>query len=173
MTRLAYDRCATRIGWTVWGRPAVVVLATIFAALLFAPVFAVADDAALPYEPVVPPGQEALLSTMLGRGAALPDKCKFAGGGADGTLIRSTYACPSGEVVLELTHPSNATPNATHTENFAIIVEHGAPPEALIDALVALIRPAEADFEWKWLSDDDVSQADAGGGDGDTGDSEN
>ena len=114
------------------------------------------ESGALPYdEPVVPVGQEELLSTMLGRGAALPDGCKFAGGGADGPLIRSTYACPSGEVVYHVVHPDNATDSAIQTERFAIMVESGAPPTSLAEALASLLRSHEGEFEWAWLTSED------------------
>lgn len=114
----------------------------------------------LPYdEPVVPPGQDDLLSSMLGRGAPLPDGCKFAGGGADGPLIRTTYTCPSGEVVYHVVHPDNATETATETEQFAIMVESGAPPDSLADALASLMRSREGEFEWLWLTSEDEEGA--------------
>jgi hypothetical protein len=106
-------------------------------------------------EPVVPPGQDQLLSTMLGHGARLPEGCKFAGGAADGPLIRSTYRCPSGEVVYHIVHPENATESATQTERFAIMVESGAPPTTLIDALASLMRSSEGEFEWLWLTSEE------------------
>jgi hypothetical protein len=107
----------------------------------------------LPYdEPVVPAGQDELLSTMLGRGAQLPDGCKFAGGGADGPLIRSTYTCPSGEVVYHIVHPDNATEAAIETERFAIMIDSGAPPTTLIETLASLMRSSEGEFEWVWLT---------------------
>jgi hypothetical protein len=109
-------------------------------------------------ELVVPPGQEELISAMLGRGTTLPDGCKFAGGTVDGSIIRSTYTCPSGQVVVELTHASNAAETATQTEDFAITVQSGAPPEELTDVLASLIRSREPEFAWV-SSDDDVSRA--------------
>ena len=106
-----------------------------------------------PVEPmaVVPPGQEALLADMLGRGAELPGQCKFAGAQADRTLIRSRYACPGGEVVFELSHPSAAAPGATETAEFALALRGGTAPDGLVDALVARIRAREGDYEWKWV----------------------
>jgi hypothetical protein len=115
-----------------------------------------ATEGPLPYdEPVVPPGQDELLSAMLGHGAALPDGCKFAGGGADGPLIRSTYTCPSGEVVYHIVYPDNATETATQTERFAIMVESGAPPTTLVDALASLMQAREGEFEWLWLTSEE------------------
>jgi hypothetical protein len=135
------------------GRCAAVIVA---AGFLFAPAFAAADEAPAFQEPVVPPGQEELLSAMLGRGAALPDGCKFAGGDADGPIIRATYTCPTGEVVFEVVHPSNAAEAATQTERFAIAVQSGSPPTELADTLASLIHSREADFEWVWLTADGV-----------------
>jgi hypothetical protein len=109
-------------------------------------------------ELVVPPGQEELISAMLGHGASLPDGCKFAGGVVDGPTIQSTYTCPSGKVVLQLTHPTNAAETATQTEDFAITVQSGAPPEELTDVLASLIRSREPEFAWV-SSDDDASRA--------------
>src|SRR5215467_4794202 len=57
-------------------------------ACLAGPGPALEDAAPISDEPVVPPGQDQLLATMHGRGAALPDGCKFAGGVADGPTIR-------------------------------------------------------------------------------------
>jgi hypothetical protein len=131
----------------------------VLAALLFASTLA-AEDGSLDqsldlHEPVVPPGQDQLLAEMVGRGAPLPDDCKFAGGGADGPVIQTTYTCPSGKIVFELVHPDNAGDEATLTEQFAITLKSGTPPEGLEEVLVWLIRQREADFEWLWLTDED------------------
>jgi hypothetical protein len=96
---------------------------------------------------VVPPGQEQLLSAMLGHGAKLPDGCTFAGGTSADGIIESTYTCPSGKVVFAITHRSDAGETATLTEDFAISVESGAPPEELTDVVASLIRSREADLE--------------------------
>src|ERR1700690_2908971 len=79
-----------------------------FCAFPLAPVTSAEEERGVTDEPVVPPGQNGLLSAMLGRGIALPDACAFAGGQADGPIIRATYACPYGEVVFDLVHPSSA-----------------------------------------------------------------
>lgn len=138
--------------------------AAAFMVLLIAPAFALAGEPLAVEELVVPGGQDELLATMLGRGAKLPDGCKFSGGTAEGPIIRSTYTCPSGEVVCHLVHRDNATATATQTERFAIMVESGAPPRALVEALAALVRADEADFEWMWFGpeDEDAPESDAG-----------
>jgi hypothetical protein len=102
-------------------------------------------------EAVIPPGQEELLADMLGRGATLPGECKFNGVEADHAIISTTYSCPSGEVVFELRHPSEAARGATRTERFGMTVKSGTPPAGLTDALAALIRSHETKFEWKWV----------------------
>jgi hypothetical protein len=101
--------------------------------------------------PVIPPGQEELLADILGRGATFADGCTFAGGQADGPVIRATYTCPTGEVVLELVHPSLEAATATRTDRFAITLKNGSPPDGLIAALASRIRSREAAFEWKWI----------------------
>lgn len=120
-------------------------------------------------EPVVPPGQDELISKMLGRGAALPDGCTFGGGVSDGPLITGKYSCPSGKVVLHVVHPDNATESAIETERFAIMIESGAPPTTLTETLGSLFRASEADFEWLWLTpeEEEAALGSAGGSDAD------
>jgi hypothetical protein len=101
---------------------------------------------------VIPPGQDELAADMLGRGVALPGPCSFAGAEANGTLIRSTYACPTGSVVFELRHVDAAPPGAARTKQFALILQSGAAPDGLTDALLTRIRDREAGFRWKWLA---------------------
>ena len=85
---------------------------------------------------------------MLGNGATLPGDCKLASGNLDKTTIKATYACPSGDVVVELTHPDAAPTNATHTEKFALRVERGTPPADLQSVLLSRIREREGQFHW-------------------------
>jgi len=100
-------------------------------------------------EPAIPPGQEALLATMLGKGAALPEECKLTAGDVQHTIVKATYQCAGGEVVFELIHPSQASASAAHTERFALRVLSGSPPAALREALTALIRAGESTFVWQ------------------------
>lgn len=140
------------------------VAALILAFLCVSAVVAKGDEVSF-HEPVVAPGNNALLADMLGRGATLPDDCKFAGGGADGPIIRGNYTCPSGDVIFELVYPDNtASPNA-RTERFAITVESGAPPPEMIDAVAWLVRSREGEFEWLWLTpeEDDAGENGAAG----------
>src|SRR5438105_71718 len=84
------------------------VRAALLCALLCAPALAAANEAS--GTPVIPPGQEELLATMLGKGAVLPDECKLADAEVDHTTIKAKYTCPGGEVVFELAHPSTGAP---------------------------------------------------------------
>jgi hypothetical protein len=141
----AWLPCSKRCGHRL-GRAAA---AAILSACLLAPVFADENEIPDDDELVVPPGQDELLADMLGRGAPLPGPCRFAGGAADGPVIESTYQCPTGEVVLELVHSSQASPTAIQTERFAITVQSGSLPDGLVDAVASLLHAREGDFEWK------------------------
>jgi hypothetical protein len=97
---------------------------------------------------VIPPGQEDLLADMLGRNAQLPGGCQFTGGEASGPIVTGTYTCAGANVAIELHHPDDAPSDAPRTERFAVVVGNGAPPPALVDAVVSLIRAKEASFQW-------------------------
>jgi hypothetical protein len=141
------------------------VRASLVCALLVAPAWAAQEDLGAADDGdeagtdlVVSPGQEELISAMLGHGAPLPEGCKFSGGIVNGPTIQSTYTCPSGKVVFALTHPNIAESAATETEDFAITVQSGAPPVELTDVLASLIRSHETEFAWI-SPDDDASRA--------------
>jgi hypothetical protein len=102
-------------------------------------------------EAVVPAGQEELLAQMLGKGETLPGDCKLSEGKVDYKTVKATYACSSGDVVFELSHPSQAARDAVRTDRFALTLESGSPPDGLLPALVSHIRSREASFEWKLL----------------------
>jgi hypothetical protein len=108
-----------------------------------------ADDDTVPGTPVIPAGQEELLLSMLGRGASLPDGCALADGRVEYRTVKATYACPLGEVVVELSHPVGAPETATRTDRFAVIIDSGSPPESLVDALATSVRAQESAFEWR------------------------
>lgn len=96
----------------------------------------------------IPPGREELFAAMLGRGAALPDACTFTAGQIERTVVRGVYACPGGEVGLELRHTSGAPADAIRTEKMAIVTVRGTPPPTLLAALAELVRQRENAFEW-------------------------
>jgi hypothetical protein len=96
----------------------------------------------------VPAGQEELFGAMLGNGVALPGDCKLVSGNLEKTTIKATYACSSGEVVVELAHPANAPTDSTRTEKFALRVERGTAPPDLQSVLLSRIRERESQFQW-------------------------
>ena len=98
---------------------------------------------------VIPPGQEELIGAMLGNGTPLPADCRLTSGSIDKTaVVKATYACPSGEVIVELAHPTVAPPDATRTDKFALRIERGTPPPELQTVLLSRIREREAQFRW-------------------------
>src|SRR5207302_9239562 len=109
---------------------AAVIRALVFVGLVFgaAPVLA----------QVILPGQEDVLAAMLGSGVALPDGCTFADGQVERTIVRATYRCPSGDVIIELSHRGVSDPRAIRTERFVLSVIAGSPPDHLLGALEAL-----------------------------------
>ena len=99
-------------------------------------------------ESFIPAGQEELVGAMLGNGVALPGDCKLLSGDLQKTTIKGTYACRGGEVVVELSHPTNEPTNATRTEKFALRVERGTAPPDLESVLLSRIRERESQFRW-------------------------
>jgi len=99
-------------------------------------------------ESFIPPGQEELVGAMLGSSVALPGDCKLVTGNLEKTTITATYACPSGDVVVVLTHPAAAPTNATRTEKFALRIERGTAPADLQNVLLSRIREREGQFRW-------------------------
>ncbi|HEV8244423.1 MAG TPA: hypothetical protein VGP93_01515 [Polyangiaceae bacterium] len=96
---------------------------------------------------VIPPGQEALMGSMLG-GQPLPGQCQFTGAALGPNLVSAKFACgPDGkEVVVELRHPDDG--GQVSTKQFALRSVSGNPPAGLLDVLAQRIRPLEQ--QWKW-----------------------
>ena len=105
-------------------------------------------------ESFIPPGQEALVGAMLGSDATLPGDCKLLTGNLQKTTVEATYACSTGEVVVQLANPANAPANATRTDKFAIWVARGTAPADLQSTLVSRIRERESQFRWITYSPD-------------------
>ena len=97
---------------------------------------------------VISPGQEDVLGAMLGKDGGLPGGCTLTTGDVEKTIVKATYACPKGDVVVALTHPGAAPAGATRTEKFGVRIESGTPPPDLQNALLARIRERETDFRW-------------------------
>lgn len=138
-----------------------VVLTTLCYASLAASVVA-ADDSANRY-PAIPPGEERLIASMLGR-ARLVHDCKLISGGVEYTVIKAAYDCPHGPVALELGHLLNATDESLQTGQFAITVQSGSPPPDFEQAFLALIRSQETHFVWTWAEDAPLEDDTGGNG---------
>lgn len=134
-------RCVTRL---VLGAAAVVAAGA---------AFAVEDDGReLP--PAIPPGQEALVMEMLGKGADLPGGCKLGDGKIEYTVIEASYDCGGDRVVVELAHSSWAVDSDVQTRHFALGVTKGSAPASLVDTLAQRILDREDEFEFLPPKDD-------------------
>jgi hypothetical protein len=124
-------------------------LGLILAAVLTLPVV----DASARAESI-PPGQEELLGTMLGKGSQLPDECSLADGRiGEHDEVEATYHCRGGNVVIRLSHPSVASARSIVTRRFALTVTNGDPHADLLRAIETLIRSREAEFQWSTTAD--------------------
>jgi hypothetical protein len=128
-------------------RAAGLVVIAAMCTLLWAPAFA--EQGGLPDGPAIPPGQELLLLEMLGLGAPLPG-CDLVDGQVKYTVVKATYACADDEISYELKHRSLGDAASTSTDQFAVKLTSGSAPKGFADALIALIRSREAEFEWVW-----------------------
>lgn len=99
----------------------------------------------------IPPGQEAVLAAMLGRGEPLPGGCAFADGQVDRNVVSATYRCPDGDVRIRLSPPGTPAAQAITTERFAITMAGASPHDELLEAIEARIRSKESEFEWSML----------------------
>src|SRR5512147_2880056 len=115
-----------------------------------AAVYLVAREPAQVGGPVIPQGYEDLAAELLGRGEQIAGSCKLTGGAID-SAIRGIYQCGDDKVVVELVHPSKASPSAPHTARFAVTVQGSAPP-GFLDALLARVRAKEEPFQWTILA---------------------
>src|SRR6266550_3953340 len=97
-------------------------------------------------ESFIPPGQEELVGAMLGNGVALPGDCRLVTGNIDKATVKATYACPSGEVIVELAHPAAAPAGAVRTDKLALRIERGTAPPELQSVLLSRIRERESQF---------------------------
>ena len=96
----------------------------------------------------IPPGQERVIGAMLGKGATLPDGCALADGQIDRYVVRATYQCPDGKVVIQLAHRDAGGSPSIRTARFAVTVVNGSPPADLLAAVATLIRSHESEFDW-------------------------
>lgn len=105
-----------------------------------------APDADLPKTQVIPPGQEALVTRLLGEGEDVAG-CRYDAASIELTHVRATYACPGGAVTLELHPLAAAVTPVERTAQFALTVGAGAPA-GLAAAVAAHVRAHEAGWRW-------------------------
>ena len=101
--------------------------------------------------PVIPPGREALLADLLGKGGPdLPGPCQFVSASIESDRVVASYTCgPVRDAVsVVLLHPSAAGPGAVRAGAFSLSAP-GAPP-SLVEALAG--RLAQREREWTWAS---------------------
>lgn len=100
---------------------------------------------------VIPPGQEALLSRMLGR--PLPGGLELASARVERSVVLASFrgAGAGLEVRLERAELGGVGPTAGRVR---VVVEAGEPSEAQLDALVEAIAAHEAALEWVPATDD-------------------
>ena len=122
-------------------------LAAVLCTLLAASVVTADDDRSATADPVIPPGEEQLIASMLGTGMGL-QYCSLISGGVEYAVIKASYNCLGGEVRVELAHPRNATATSRRTGQFAITVQSGSPTPGFEDALASLVRSQEGNFQW-------------------------
>lgn len=99
-------------------------------------------------QPVIPPGQEALIAQMLGKDVDLPGGCRWEGASIERSTVGSEYRCGSEPRHLTLCHPRAACAEnaAAITAQFAL--EGSLPPE-LLGAVSTRIREREGSFHWE------------------------
>ncbi len=100
---------------------------------------------------VFPAGQEEVVADALGRGAILPGACSFHGGTINRSVVRATYNCQDGLLVLALYHPEAVAAAQARSDRFAIVVESGATPPGFLDALTQRIRSHEGTLQWRQI----------------------
>lgn len=96
---------------------------------------------------LIGPGQEELLSEMLGKGVALPGECKWDGATVQETRVVSWYLCAGARIELQLRHVSEADAGLAQTSQFTIR-SAATPPAGLVEAVAQKVREREAAFVW-------------------------
>ncbi len=100
----------------------------------------------------IPPGQEALVATMLGSRATFPAGCRLTGAEIRATAIRARYACDAGRSpTLELRDVEGSPEGSLRAGPFAITTPDGPAPDGLTDAVAALVRANAGAWRWQTL----------------------
>lgn len=98
---------------------------------------------------VIPAGQEAIVTTMLGARDPLPDGYVWAGAAIEPTYIRARFESKFGApIALRLEHPSNVSAPDQTTAKFALVLE-GQSNGPFLRAIAERIRAHEEAFTWK------------------------
>jgi hypothetical protein len=97
---------------------------------------------------VIPPGQEALISAMLG-GTDDVQHCRLQDASVLKRIIEASYDCGGRELrPVTLHHPNEAPEVALQTKQFALTSSAPEVPRAFLDALATRIASREAEFQW-------------------------
>lgn len=101
---------------------------------------------------VVPPGQEELISEMVGRGVVFPGGCRLVDGQVDYVFVRARYECADGDLVVELHRPGEDLAEIARTGRFSVVIRSGEPPAGFVEALAARVESREDEFAWKRIA---------------------
>lgn len=98
---------------------------------------------------VIPPGQEELLGTMVGRGSTPLGGCQFGSASTEKSFVRVRYRCEGArDVSVELRHADADGDALVRTSQFAIVATDGEVPSSLVAALEGNIRASESKWQW-------------------------
>lgn len=100
----------------------------------------------------VGPEQRALITTMVGQGAALPDSCTLVDTRVERTYFQAHYACPGMRApgTIEFRHREVAPRGSVVTAQFTLIPFGGnVIPPALLADVTARVRAHES--AWRWV----------------------
>lgn len=114
--------------------------------LALGPSAAAADEG---FVKVIPPGNEALLSELLGT-APLPAGCVLGDVAIERTQVSASWACGGQPARVVLLHPADPQAAGAATAGpFALVVASGTP-QALVDELTRRLAARAGD--WRWVS---------------------
>lgn len=99
---------------------------------------------------VIPPGEEAIATRLLG--GELPAGCALLGASLARTRVEARYSCGGVEGELALVHPSEAPLATVRSAELALVVPSDSPlPRALVATIGARLRTEGG--AWRWLAE--------------------